>query len=95
MPDEVFIIDPKENRQAQIERADIGDSVSLARRIDLQFGLPDGAISKHTKQVRGIIDQQVHRARRRYKDRGFTVENGCFLTRDGALMVVAVCTRTN
>lgn len=91
--DEVYEIARKENRQSQIEEADIGDSVAIARRVEMQHGFAEGAISEHNKQVRGIMDQQVYRARRRFKERAFKVENGSFMTRDGALIVVATCTR--
>lgn len=91
--DEVYEISRKENRQDQIERMDIGDTVSISRRIELQHGFAEGAISEHNKQVRGIADQQAHRARRRLKDHRYKVENGSFMTRDGALIVTAVITR--
>lgn len=91
--DEVYEISRKENRQNQIEAMDIGDSVSISRRIELQSGFGEGAIAEHNKQVRGIMDQQTHRARRRQKHHKYKVENGSFMTRDGALIVVAVCTR--
>jgi len=91
--DEVYEISRKENRQTQIEQMDIGDTVSIARRIEMQHGFAEGAISEHNKQIRGIADQQAHRARRRLKERKFKVENGSFLTRDGALVVVAAVTR--
>ena len=91
--DEVYEISRKENRQDQIERMDIGDTVSISRRIELQHGFAEGAISEHNKQVRGIADQQAHRARRRLKDHRYKVENGSFMTRDGALIVIAAITR--
>ncbi len=91
--DEVYEISRKENRQDQIERMDIGDTVSISRRIELQHGFAEGAISEHNKQVRGIADQQAHRARRRLKDHRYKVENGSFMTRDGALIVTAAITR--
>lgn len=91
--DEFFEVGRKENRQGQIEEMDIGDSVAISRRIELQHGFADGAITEHNRQIRGIMDQQTHRARRRLKDRKYKVENGSFMTRDGALIVVAVATR--
>ena len=91
--DEVYEISRKENRQGQIEEMDIGDSVAISRRIEMQHGFAEGAITEHNKQIRGIMDQQTHRARRRLKDRKYKVENGSFMTRDGALIVVAVATR--
>lgn len=84
---------PKIDRQAQIDAADIGDVISIGRRIDLTFGLPDGLIAKHTDQMRGIMDTQALRARRRYPGRKYSVENGHFMTRSGALMVIVTCTR--
>lgn len=91
--DEFFEVSRKENRQGQIEEMDIGDSVAISRRIELQHGFAEGAITEHNRQIRGIMDQQTHRARRRLKDRKYKVENGSFMTRDGALIVVAVATR--
>lgn len=93
MDDESYVIEDRENRQRQIEQAEIGETVSIARRVSLQYGFAEGAIQHHNKQVRGVIDQQVHRARRRLKDKKYTVENGSFMTRDGALIIVAVATR--
>lgn len=90
---EAYVIAAKENRQSQLEALDIGDSVAIARRIEMQHGFAEGAISEHNRQVRGIMDQQVHRARRRRTECRYTVENGSFLTRDGSLIVVAVATR--
>ena len=91
--EEVYEISRKENRQTQIEGLDIGDSVAITRRIEMQLGFAEGAITDHNKMLRGIMDQQAHRARRRYKHHKFKVENGSFMTRDGALIIVAVCTR--
>lgn len=90
---ELYEIERKDDRQHQIEHMEVGDSVSLARRIDLSFGLADGTVARHSTQLRGILDQQTHRARRRNKAMQFKVENGNFITRDGALMVIAICTR--
>ncbi len=91
--DEFFEVSRKENRQGQIEEMDIGDSIAISRRIEMQHGFAEGAITEHNRQIRGIMDQQTHRARRRLKDRKYKVENGSFMTRDGALIVVAVATR--
>ena len=93
MPKEFVEVGKANNRQAQIEKADIGDVVSLGRRVDLSFGLPDGLIAKHTETLRNTLDTQVHRARKKHPERRYTVENGHFLTRSGALMIVASCTR--
>lgn len=91
--DEVYEISRKENRQQLIETLDIGDSVSISRRIEMQHGFAEGAIAEHNKLIRGIMDQQAHRARRRQKHHKYKVENGSFMTRDGSLIIVAVCTR--
>lgn len=90
---ELYEISRKENRQDQIEQMDIGDTVAIARRIELRHGFADDAISNHNKQVRGIADQQTHRARRRFNERRFKVENGSYMTREGALIVTAAITR--
>lgn len=91
---EMYVIERADNRQAQIEALDIGDSVSIARRILMDYGIPKETISTYTEKMRGILDQQVHRARRRLKDRKYTVENGAFITRGGAVILTAVVTRT-
>jgi len=91
--DELYEISRKENRQQHIEALDIGDSIAITRRIEMQHGFAEGAITEHNKQVRGIMDQQAHRARRRQKAHKYKVENGSFMTRDGALIITAVCTR--
>ena len=93
MVDEVYTISAKETRQSSLDSADVGDSVAIARRVEMRFGFAEGAISTHTKQVRGVMDQQAHRARRNAPGKRYTVENGSFMTKDGALIVVAVATR--
>lgn len=93
MPKDYVEVVPKIDRQAQIDAADIGDVVSIGRRIDLSFGLPDGLIAQHTDQMRAILDTQALRARRRNPGRKYSVENGHFMTRSGALMVIVTCTR--
>lgn len=91
--EEVYEISRKENRQSMIEDMDIGDTVSISRRIDMRYGFADGAIGAHNRQLRGIADQQTHRARRRFKERKFTVENGSFMTQAGALVLTVAITR--
>jgi len=90
---ETYEISKKENRQGQIESMDIGDTVAIARRVEMQYGFAEGAVTAHNQQVRGIADQQAHRARRRFPDRQFKVENGSFMTRDGSLIITAAVTR--
>ena len=91
--DTMFVVPRTENRQAQIEAMELGDTVSLSRRVDLSMGLAEETIREHTHQLRGILDQQATRARRKVKGSKFTVENGTFITRANALIIVAVCTR--
>lgn len=91
--DTMFVIGRKENRQSQIEAMDLGDTVSISRRVDMTMGIADTAIRDHMHQIRGILDQQASRAKRKIKGSKYTVENGTFITRSGALMLVAVCTR--
>lgn len=92
---ELYEIPDRENRQQQIEMLDLNETVSIARRVDLTFGISPEVVAEHVKQVRGILDQQAHRARRKHKERKFKVENGQFLTREAAMMIVATCTRTD
>lgn len=91
--DTMFVVPRKDNRQTQIEAMELGDTISISRRVDLTMGIAEDAIKDHNHQIRGILDQQASRARRRIRGSKFTVENGTFLTRSGALMLVAVCTR--
>lgn len=91
---EAYVIQPKENRQAQIEALALGESIAVAKRIDIQHGFPEGAIQVHSDRMRGTLDQQVYRARRRYTERRWTTETGYFLSRSGALIITAACTRT-
>lgn len=93
--EEFYEISRKENRQSQIEALDIGDTIAIARRVELQYGFAQNAITEHNKQVRGIADQQTHRARLRHKDRKFKVENGSYMTKDGALIITAAITRVD
>lgn len=94
MSDELFEVPIREDRQRMIEKLPLGETVAIARRVDLSLGADPEKISQHNKQVRGILDQQTHRARRKIKTAEYKVENGSFLTRDGSLIIVAVCTRT-
>jgi flagellar motor switch protein FliG len=90
---ELYEIPERENRQTLIETLPIGETISISRRVDLTFGVNPEALSEHTKQVRGILDQQTHRARRKHKTHEYKVENGSFLTREGAIILTAACTR--
>lgn len=91
---EFYDIARKDSRQRQIEALEIGDSVAVARRVEIRYGIAEGALQAHRDQMRGIIDQQCHRARRKLPTRKFTVENGSFMTSAEAIMLVAVVTRT-
>ena len=93
MTKDVYAIAPKDNRQAQIEALDIGDSISVSRRFVIHNGFRENLIAEETHKLRSILDQQVMRARRRYRDQEYTVENVSGLTRAGALMLTAVVTR--
>ena len=91
--DTMFVVPRTENRQSQIETMELGDTVTVSRRIDLTMGLAEDTVREHNHQIRGILDQQATRARRKVKGNKYIVENGSFVTRSGALMLVAVCTR--
>ena len=93
--DTMYVVPAKETRQAQIEAMEIGDSVSISRRLTLDMGITQDAIAEHTHQIRGIFDQQASRARKRVTGSQYMVENGAFITRGGALVITAVCTRIN
>jgi hypothetical protein len=85
----------KGNRQNQIETLPLGESVAIAYRVDLAFGLSDDEKNKHAARLRGNLDSQVHRARRKHTDRRYTVESICApCVQSAAMMFFAVATRT-
>lgn len=91
--DTSFAVPGLHNRQRQIEALEVGDSVAVARRLGLDFGLPKDTMAAHMHNLRGILDQQCARARKNLKERRFIVESGNYLTRDGAIILVASATR--
>lgn len=91
--DTSFAVSKKDNRQDQIERLEVGDSVSVSRRLTLDFGLPKDTMSAHMHNLRGTLDQQCARAKRKKQERKFIVESGNYLTREGAIVLVATATR--
>lgn len=92
--EDVYEITKKDSRQGQIASLDVGDTVAICRRVEMQYGFAPGAIAKHTNQVRGNLGQQADRARRQFKDRKFELETGSFMTTKGHLHIVATLTRT-
>lgn len=92
---EVYLVDHKVDRQKQIEALELGDTISIARRVDLTFGISPEVITEHRRQLRGVMDVQCYRARRKVTTAEFKVENGSFLTTDAAMMIVATVTRIN
>lgn len=92
--DSLFVVPRADNRQSQIEALDIGETISISRRISTDMGVTREQISAHTHQLRGILDQQVSRAKRKVRGSKFIVENGSFITNGGAMMLCVVCTRT-
>ena len=90
---EVNLTDDKMSRQQQINDMDVGDSISLSHRLDLSYGLADGAVRDITALLRGTLDQQANRARKGTSNE-YKVENGSYLTTAGALIVVCTITRT-
>jgi hypothetical protein len=94
--EEEFELGPQDHtRAAQIGKLAVGDSVAVVRRVEIKYGFADGAIALHTRQIRGIADQQAHRARRQNPKRKYKVENGSFVTQDGSLILVASISRTD
>lgn len=91
--DTLFVVEPGDNRQAQIESLDLGETVSITRRIGSDMGINRDQIAQHFHQLRGTLDQQVKRAKRKVPGGKFIVENGSFITYSGAIMLSAVCTR--
>lgn len=82
-----------EAQQRRIEAMDIGDTISVSRRLDLSFGLSHQALQEHRQDVRASMDQQAIRARRRMRPNDYTVELVESLTRSGVLIITAACTR--
>lgn len=89
------VVTKRDNRQDQIDRMEVGDSVAVARRLSLDFGMPKDTIAAHLHALRGTLDQQCNRVRRKKVDRKFIVESGTYITRDGAVMISVVATRTD
>lgn len=86
------LTEDKTSRQQQINDMDVGDSISLSQRIDLSFGLTNGAVRETTALLRGTLDQQANRARKG-TSKEYVVENGSYLTNAGALIVVCTISR--
>jgi hypothetical protein len=92
--DTMFVISHGENRQRVIDAMEIGATVSMSVRLDTIMGLPEDAIANHMHMLRGNLDQQARRSRRKFPEKQFIVEGGSFIvTRSSAIMLVAVCTR--
>lgn len=84
------------NRMAAIENLPIGESISICHRVDLTYGLTNDEKNKHTARLRGNLDSQVNKARRKYSARRYTVETLIAPTSQAAaLVIVAVATRTD
>lgn len=90
---EVYAIPKKENRQTALEALEIGETISITRRVAMQYGFPADVIRTHTEQMRGIFTQQCRRARQRRKEYVYKIETGNFVTADAALVIVAAATR--
>lgn len=91
---ETNLTEDKTSRQTQINAMAVGDSISLSHRLDLSFGLASGAVRSITTLLRGTLDQQANRARKGTPNE-YVVENGCYLTGAGALVVVCTISRIN
>jgi len=81
-------------RQDSIEQLEIGESIAEARRLDYTFGMSKDEVNTHLERLRGIIDSQVARARRKGDGRTYTVENivGC-ASRSPAILISVIATR--
>lgn len=82
------------NRQRDIETMEIGETLSISYRIDLSFGIPDGAVQLHTDRVRSTLDAQATRAKKKIPGRQYVVENGHYISAREALIITAALTRT-
>lgn len=91
--DTLVVVPPADNRQKHIEMLEVGETVSIARRIDLAMGVPEGMIADHMHNLRSLLDVQARRARRKFTGRTYIVEGGDFVTRSSAIMLTAVLTR--
>lgn len=81
------------SRDSQVRALEPGSSISISDRVDTSFGVDSEAISARTRQLRGIMDQSAHRARKAVVDSDYVVENGSFVTKAGAIILTAVVTR--
>lgn len=92
--EDFFEVEKKDSRQKIINAMDIGDTIAIARRVEMQYGFAEGAITKHHLQLKGSLGCQVDRTRKRFKDREYKTESGSFMTKEGSLIIVATVTRT-
>lgn len=83
------------SRQNTIEMLEPGESYSVAKRVDLTFGLSDSEKKKHLELGRGSLESMVHRARTKHRGRKYRVESFIgHASQDAAIFFVAVATRT-
>lgn len=81
----------RRQRMNALEELPVGESVSISRRVALDFGINEGEHRKMISNMRGAIDSQVNRARRKYAGRRYTVENVTAITAGGAALILTVC----
>lgn len=82
------------SRAKAIENLEPGESLSIAKRVALDFGVTSDELTSIKDQLRGVIDGQVHRTRRKHTGRLYKTEIVSALTPQGAaLIIVCCCTR--
>ncbi len=84
----------EDSRVRRIESLGINDTLSVAQRIDLTWGVDKATISGHKEMLRGSLGSQTHTVRKKFPNRSFMLETGEFLTGSGCLMLVAALTRS-
>lgn len=78
--------------RAQIAALAVGESVALPRRLALA-STDEKAVSDALEALRNTAQPAAHRAKAQ-TGATYTIETGDFMTRDRALMLVVVVTRT-
>lgn len=77
-------------RASALEDMMEGETISTSLRLPLDYGVNASEYSKHITRLRGTMDAQVARARRKNPGRTYVVENVAAITSRGDAMIVTV-----
>ena len=79
------------SRAQAIENLEPGESISISKRVALDFGITADEVVSIKDQLRGIMDGQVHRVRRKYSGRIYRTEIVSAVSPQGAGFIVTCC----